>query len=84
MFQIGVRSRSRLLEMCQWVEVQGLDMRDRDRLAEAAQSGQLPREPENIKKKGLPSRGGAMARARLRDDGQLDLNWSGGKAGTRR
>jgi len=31
MVQLGVRSRSRLLEMCEWVEVQGTDIRDVDR-----------------------------------------------------
>ena len=28
MFQLGVRTRSRLLEMCEWVEIQGADVRE--------------------------------------------------------
>ena len=28
MFQLGARTRSRLLEMCDWVEIQGADVRD--------------------------------------------------------
>jgi DNA replication protein DnaC len=82
-FQIGERSRSRLLEMCHWVEVSGSDVRDQEAVTRAARSGQLTPEPAEIKK-GLPAKGGGMARARLRQNqGQLDLNWTGGKAGTK-
>jgi DNA replication protein DnaC len=82
-FQIGERSRSRLLEMCHWVEVSGSDVRDQDAVTRAARSGQVGADPGAIKK-GLPAKGGGMARARLRQgQGQLDLNWTGGKAGTK-
>jgi DNA replication protein DnaC len=82
-FQIGERSRSRLLEMCHWVEVSGSDVRDQEAVTRAARSGQLDPDPAAIKK-GLPAKGGGMARARLRQNhGQLDLNWTGGKAGTK-
>jgi DNA replication protein DnaC len=84
MFQVGVRTRPRLLEMCHWVEVLGPDIRDQERLSAAARSGQLPPDPSNIKKKGLPSKVSGMAVARLRDDrGQLDLKWTGGKGGSK-
>ncbi|MCA1583806.1 MAG: ATP-binding protein [Acidobacteria bacterium] len=83
MFQVGVRTRSRLLEMCHWVEVQGPDIRDQERLSAAARSGQLPPDPTNIKKKDLPPRAGGMAVARLRDDrSPHELKWTGGKAGS--
>jgi DNA replication protein DnaC len=82
LFQIGARTRSRLLEMCEWVEIQGPDIRDVGRDAAAAESGQWPVAPDNIKKGGLPGKSRGQARAYLRDTGQLDLKWTGGKAGT--
>jgi DNA replication protein DnaC len=81
LFQIGARNRSRLLEMCDWVEIQGHDIRDIGRAAAAAESGRWPTPPDNIRK-GLPGKSRGQARAYLRDAGQLDLKWTGGKAGT--
>ena len=84
MVQLGGRSRSRLLEMCEWVEVQGADIRDVDRITNAAKTGQMPETPERLTKKNLPGKSGSMARARLKDSGvQYELNWSGGKAGNK-
>jgi DNA replication protein DnaC len=84
MVQLGVRSRSRLLEMCEWVEMQGTDIRDVERVTAAAKAGHLPDVPERLTKKGLPGKSGGMARARLKDSGtQFELNWSGGKAGSK-
>ena len=83
MLQLGVRTRSRLLEMCDWVEVQGADIRDVERVTAAAKSGQMPEVPGRLTKK-LPGKSGGMARARLKDSGQqYELNWSGGKAGSK-
>jgi DNA replication protein DnaC len=85
MFQIGARTRSRLREMCDWVEIQGADIRDADRHAAAAQSGEWPAPPDNIKKGGLPDKTRGRARAGLRDTRDrppVDLKWSGGKAGS--
>ena len=83
MMQLGQRTRSRLLEMCEWVEVQGADIRDVQRIAEAAKTGQMPEAPGRLTKK-LPGKSGGMARARLKDAGfQYELNWSGGKAGNK-
>ena len=42
MVQLGGRTRSRLLEMCEWVEVQGADIRDVERITNAAKTGQMP------------------------------------------
>jgi hypothetical protein len=56
MLQLGVRTRSRLLEMCEWVEVQGADIRDVERVTEAAKTGQMPEPPSRLTKKGLPGK----------------------------
>jgi DNA replication protein DnaC len=82
MFQIGARTRSRLLEMCEWVEIQGPDIRDIDRHTAAAESGRWPAAPDNIKKGNLPGKARGQARAQLRDKGSADLKWTGGKAGS--
>jgi len=83
MMQLGVRTRSRLLEMCEWVEVQGADIRDVEKVTEAAKTGQMPEPPARLTKK-LPNKSGNMARARLKEPGlQYELNWSGGKAGNK-
>jgi hypothetical protein len=81
MFQIGARTRSRLLEMCDWVEIQGADIRDTDRHSAAAERGQWPEPPASVKG-GLPGKSRGQARARLRDKEHADLKWSGGKAGS--
>jgi DNA replication protein DnaC len=81
-FQIGARTRSRLREMCDWIEIQGADIRDADRHTAAARSGEWPAPPDNIKKAGLPEKPRGRARATLRDRPMVDLKWSGGKAGT--
>lgn len=83
MMQLGQRTRSRLLEMCEWVEVQGADIRDAQRISEAAKTGQMPEPPGRLTKK-MPGKASGMARARLKDPGvQYELNWSGGKAGSK-
>lgn len=81
-FQIGARTRSRLVEMCEWVPIDGADERDKDREAAAARSGQWPDAPDNIKKAGLPSRTRGQARAQMRDKAAAELKWTGGKAGS--
>jgi hypothetical protein len=65
--------------------VQGADIRDVQRITEAAKTGQMPAAPERLtSKKGLPGKTSGMARARLKDAGvQYELNWSGGKAGNK-
>jgi DNA replication protein DnaC len=81
-FQIGARTRSRLVEMCDWVQLDGADERDKDREAAAARTGQWPTPPDNIKKGGLPGRTRGQARAQIRNEGPADLKWTGGKAGS--
>ena len=87
-FQLGARTRSRLKEMCDWVEIQGADVREVGPHASAEDIGrwqkQSPASPENVRKsQGLPPKSKGMARARLRESGtQYELKWSGGKAGS--
>ena len=81
--QIGSRTRSRLKEMCQWVEIGGIDVRGVG--VEASPERLVEQEKAEASKgtKGDPRPKG-MAKARLRDSGkQLELSWPGGKAGTR-
>lgn len=82
LFQIGARTRSRLREMCEWIEIQGPDVRDADLHTAAAKTGEWPAAPENIKKTGLPDKTRSRARANLREKGTADLKWTGGKAGS--
>jgi len=78
--RIGIRVYSRLQEMCQFVVLEGVDYRElgpgatKEELAELLRKGSLSH-------KAPPGRGRAMAKARL-PEGQLDLGWTGGKAGT--
>jgi DNA replication protein DnaC len=81
-FQIGARTRSRLREMCEWIEMQGADIRDADRESAAARSGEWPAPPDNVKKPSLPDKTRARARASLRERPPVDLKWTGGKAGS--
>jgi DNA replication protein DnaC len=86
-FQLGARTRSRLLEMCEWVEIGGADFRDVGPNASAADierwtrtspasEGARPPAP-------LPGKSRGMVRARLREKrGEADLKWTGGKAGS--
>ena len=82
LFRIGFRMRSRLHEMCEFVEMDAADYRERPENAG----------PEDLlalwkmRKKSLPApRGGRQARAQLREparDGRGDLKWPGGRAGS--
>lgn len=86
-FQLGARTRSRLIEMCDWVEIQGVDVREVGPHASAAAIERWHREspasPDNVRKAGsLPPRSRSMVRAQLRDKGGAELKWTGGKAGS--
>ncbi len=87
-FQLGARTRSRLIEMCDWVEIQGADIREVGPDASpddiARWKATSPASPENADKSAkLPSRARGQARAQLRPGkGDADLKWTGGKAGS--
>jgi DNA replication protein DnaC len=86
--RVGYRLHSRLREMCEFLEYDGPDYRDFDHPPTAeflyqkwkmrpGRSAGPPASPAGR----LPKRTSARARARL-PEGQLDLGWAGGKAGT--
>lgn len=77
--RIGHRMRSRLFEMCVFVELDAADYRQRP---ENAGPDDLIMLWKMRSKSGvLPARAGRTARAQLRD-GKGDLKWSGGRAGS--
>jgi DNA replication protein DnaC len=82
LFRIGFRMRSRLHEMCEFIEMDGADYR------ELPQNGGVDDLVTlwKMRKKSLPARTGRQARAQLREpaarDGKADLKWPGGRAGS--
>jgi DNA replication protein DnaC len=83
LFRIGHRMRSRLHEMCEFVEMDGADYRELPLNGGVDDLITLWK----MRKKTLPTpRGGRQARAQLRDpaarDGRADLKWPGGRAGS--
>ncbi len=88
-FQLGLRIRSRLLEMCDWVKIDSHDTREvgphptHDEITRWHQ--QSPGSPKNRPRPGLPQKTSGQARAQLKvreRDGKADLKWPGGRAGS--
>ena len=81
-FRIGHRMRSRLHEMCDFLQMDGADYRE---LPVNGGVDDLITLWKRRKKSELPSRAGRQARAQLREparDGRADLKWPGGRAGS--
>jgi DNA replication protein DnaC len=82
-FRIGHRMRSRLHEMCDFIEMDGADYRE---LPVNGGVDDLIALWKTRRKATLPSpRTGRQARAQLREparDGKADLKWPGGRAGS--
>jgi DNA replication protein DnaC len=91
--QLGLRTRSRLLEMCDWVRMEGVDTREvgphptHDDIIRWQQSS--PGSPKNRGRAALPPKASSPAKAQLkssrdaeRGDGRADLRWPGGRAGS--
>ena len=87
--QLGLRIRSRLKEMCEWVEIAGPDTRElgphptHEDIARWQETS--PASPKNRTRGGLPQKAGGQARAQLKPrerDGRADLKWPGGRAGS--
>ena len=76
--RVGRRLHSRLREMCEFLEYEGPDYREFEHPPTAEFLFQ--RWKMNPRRR-LPKRVSARARARMKE-GQLDLGWAGGKAGT--
>src|SRR5436190_5432670 len=84
LFRIGFRMRSRLHEMCEFLQLDGADYRELptnggvdDLINLSKLRSKAARRPT------LPSRSAGQARAQIREkDGKGDLKWSGGRAGS--
>ena len=76
--RVGHRLHSRLREMCEFLEYEGPDYRE----FEHPPTAEFLFQRWKMKPRGrLPKRASGRARARL-PEGQLDLGWAGGTAGT--
>lgn len=84
--QLGERTRSRLLEMCHDVEMDGPDVREYGLHPSASDTARYEREREMLERqrgpRGFPDKARGMARASLRPRGTADVAWSGGKGGS--
>jgi DNA replication protein DnaC len=82
LFRIGFRMRSRLHEMCEFIEMDGADYRELPLNGGVDDLVTLWK----MRKKSLPGRSSRQARAQLREpavrDGRADLKWPGGRAGS--
>ena len=79
--RIGFRMRSRLHEMCEFLDLDGADYRELPPNGGVDDLRALWKLRKRPQARQLPSKSGAPARAQLRD-GKADLKWSGGRAGT--
>jgi DNA replication protein DnaC len=83
LFRIGFRMRSRLHEMCEFIEMDGADYRE---LPVNGGVDDLITLWKMRKKTPLPTRTTRQVRAQLREpagrDGRADLKWPGGRAGS--
>jgi DNA replication protein DnaC len=79
LFRIGFRMRSRLHEMCEFIEMDGADYRELPANGGVDDLVTLWK----MRRKVLPGRASRSARAQLRaGDGKADLKWPGGRAGS--
>jgi DNA replication protein DnaC len=89
-FQLGLRTRSRLKEMCDWVLIDAVDAREVPRYPTAEDIERWektsPASPKNRRGGSLPPKAASQAKAQLKrreNDGRADLKWPGGRAGSR-
>jgi len=83
-FRIGLRMRSRLHEMCEFLYLDGADYRELPPNGGVEELMTLWKmRPKAARRPSLPNRSAGQARAQLRErDGKADLKWSGGRAGS--
>lgn len=85
--RIGARTRSRLFEMCEWVEMDGYDTRQVGVHPSAETLARYDRESpdsdRNRRRGDVVDRPRSMVRAGLKPRGAADLRWAGGKGGSR-
>ena len=79
--RVGFRLFSRLHEMCEFLPLAGVDYRELGPDATPEELATLVRKGSATHGEPAPRRGKPMAKARVRQ-GELDLGWSGGKAGS--
>jgi DNA replication protein DnaC len=83
-FHLGLRTRSRLLEMCDWIRMEGVDTREVGPHPTAEDIARWqkhsPASPRNRGRE-LPPKTSGQARAQLRKREPKELKWAGGKAG---
>jgi DNA replication protein DnaC len=89
-YHLGLRTRSRLTEMCDWLLIDAVDMREVPRYPTPDDIAQWqeksPASPKNRRGSSLPPKASSQAKAQLRkreNDGKADLKWPGGRAGSR-
>jgi DNA replication protein DnaC len=84
LFRIGYRMRSRLHEMCEFLDLDGADYRELPPNGGVDDLITLWKlRSKASRKTTLPSRSAGQARAQIRErDGKADLKWSGGRAGS--
>jgi DNA replication protein DnaC len=88
-YHLGLRTRSRLKEMCEWVPIDAVDTREvgpyptHQDIAEWHERS--PGSPKNRLGGSLPPKSGGQAKAQIKRrelDGKADLKWPGGRAGS--
>ena len=89
-YHLGLRTRSRLKEMCEWLLIDDFDARDVGRYPTpediANWQETSPASPKNRRGSSLPPKASSQAKAQLKkreNDGKADLKWPGGRAGSR-
>ena len=89
-YQLGLRTRSRLKEMCDWLFIDSVDMREVGRYTKPDDNANWEKTStaysKNRRGSSLPPKASNQAKAQLRkreSDGKADLKWPGGRAGSR-
>jgi DNA replication protein DnaC len=93
MVKIGGRTRSRLMEMCDWVRMDAIDTREvgpepsPDEIAHWQETSPTsPKNVERVRKGDFPAKTGGQLKAKMKisreREGKVDLKWPGGRAGS--
>jgi DNA replication protein DnaC len=80
--RIGHRMRSRLHEMCEFIDLNGADYRELPPNGGVDDLRTLWKLRKKPARRALPAKAGAPARAQMRDPRHDDLKWPGGRAGS--
>jgi DNA replication protein DnaC len=78
--RVGFRMHSRLYEMCEFLEYEGVDYRPLPPNVGSDELSQLWKHQPRASK--MPPRAVGQAKAQIRRDGRADLKWPGGRAGS--